>query len=120
MIKAKMAALDPAGNRVAARRLVNFGARVESLQAGASKDVLVIDLNCHGCKILCDSPLREETTFWLKLPDQEARRTHVVWSTDTEAGCEFATPFTEGQLEASRGRVPLSRTGRSAILGLGQ
>lgn len=116
MIRAKVARLDASETRHAARRLVNFGARVGSDLAGGSQDVLVVDLSTNGCKIHGGN-LEPGAAVWLKLPDQEARRAHVIWSNDRESGCEFTIPFSEAELIVSRTPPPRSPTGRRTTFG---
>jgi hypothetical protein len=117
MIRAKIARLDQADTRLAARRLVNFGVRVGSAEAGGSHDVLVIDLSAVGCRLQSAGGLEAGTALWLKLPDHEARRVHVVWSRGDEAGCEFAAPLYEGELKGTRAVSPRPVAGRRADFG---
>ena len=118
MIPAKIARLDASENRVAARRLVNFGARVGSKRAGGSGEVIVVELSPAGCKILCRCAPEEGEALWLKLPGCEARRVSVIWSRGAEAGCEFATPFSEPEMEAMRALAARPRGARRSSFGL--
>lgn len=114
MIHAKIASLDQRDNRAAARRLVNFGARMGRGAAADSHNVVVVDLSAEGCRLLlCGARIAEGSVLWIKLPDQEARRIHVVWTRDGEAGCEFSQPLTEDELGSARPRHPLTGIRRS-------
>lgn len=117
MIHAKVAPLDPGDSRLAARRLVNFGARLRAGSSGDSQDVVVVDLSAEGCKLLlCGSGVAEGIALWIKLPGQEARRMHVVWVRDGEAGCEFAEPLGEAEKDACRKPLlPLAQRRRTSF-----
>jgi hypothetical protein len=118
MIHAQIAAIDPAGNRVAARRLVNFGARVRSGQAGGSRGVLVIDLSPGGCKLLNAGDLDAGIALWIKLPGLEARRLHVVWNQADELGCEFSEPLDDDDMAACRAAPQPAGKRRRPVFGL--
>lgn len=118
MIHAHIAAIDPAGNRVAARRLVNFGARVRSGETGGSRSVVVVDLSPDGCKLLGADDVGEGIALWIKLPGLEARRLHVVWSRAGEAGCAFSEPLRDGEIAACRAPRQPGGAARRGVFGL--
>lgn len=119
MINAMIAPLDPADSRVAARRLVNFGARVRSGKAGGSQTVVVADLSADGCRLLLrGAHVEEGAALWLKLPGIEARRTSVVWCSDSEAGCEFMQPLTRDEIADTRPVRPQRRDGQRSPFGV--
>ena len=55
----------------------------------------VANISTSDCQLSdCDLPAKAE--IWLRLPEMEPLRAHVVWSADGRAGCEFYRPLTHG------------------------
>lgn len=97
-MKARIADLAPVDDRVARRRLVNFGARVREANAG-ELDVTVLDLSAGGCKLTPPHHLEVGRVFWLRLSGLEARHCEVIWIDGLEAGCEFSQPLSSREID---------------------
>ena len=98
LIKAELSQLPITDGRKAERRIVNLAAALR--EAGAvTVPVQVIDISPGGFKICTDRPLEEGAEVWLKLPGFEAKRSHVVWIKDGEAGCEFESELHQAELQ---------------------
>ena len=107
LIKAELSQLPITDGRKAERRVVNLAAALR--EAGAVTNVVtVIDISTGGFKIESDHPLAQGTEVWLKLPGFEAKRSHVIWSNGTEAGCEFETEMHPAELQILTAPAPRS------------
>ena len=98
-MQARIADLAPVDDRLARRRLVNFGGRVRADDRGGA-DVTVLDLSSRGCRLSPPHHLEQGLVFWLKLVDLEARQCEVVWVDARSAGCEFSIPLSEQEVES--------------------
>ena len=96
-INAELSKLPIDDGRKAERRIVNLAAALR--EAGAvTVPVQVIDISTGGYKIQSSAPVEEGSEVWLKLPGFEAKRSHVVWVKENEAGCEFETELHPAEL----------------------
>lgn len=98
-MQARIADLAPVDDRVARRRLVNFGARMRAPDAHGL-DVTVVDLSPGGCKVTPPHHLEVGRVFWLKLSDLEARHCEVIWIDGDNAGCEFSQPLSAKEMDS--------------------
>ena len=97
-MQGRIADLAAPDQRVARRRLVNFGGRLREAEAAAS-EVTVLDLSAGGCRLTPTHQLEVGRVFWLKLSDLEARHCEVLWIEGGKAGCEFSNPLTAEELD---------------------
>lgn len=105
LIKAELSQLPISDGRKAERRMVNLAAALRE-EGAITNQVTVIDISTGGFKVDTDHPLAEGTEVWLKLPGFEAKRSHVVWSKDKEAGCEFETEMHPAELQILTSPAP--------------
>lgn len=98
-INAELSKLPISDGRKAERRIVNIAAALRE-EGATTAPVVVLDLSPGGFKVHSDTPLEEGSEVWLKLPGFEAKRSHVVWVKDEEAGCEFENELHPGELES--------------------
>ena len=97
-INAELSQLPITDGRKAERRIVNLAAALR--EAGATTTtVQVLDIAIGGFKVQSAVPLHEGSEVWLKIPGFEAKRSHVVWAKENEAGCEFETELHPAELE---------------------
>jgi hypothetical protein len=97
-INAELSQLPITDGRKAERRIVNLAAALRE-EGAVTNQVRVVDISAGGFKIEAQHPLEEGAEVWLKLPGFEAKRSHVVWVKDKEAGCEFETDMHPAELE---------------------
>jgi len=97
-INAELSTLPINDGRKAERRILNIAAALRE-EGATTAAVLVIDISPGGFKLQTEGPLEEGSEVWLKLPGFEARRSHVVWSRDKEAGCEFESELHPADIE---------------------
>ena len=98
-INAELSQLPIDDGRKAERRIVNLAAALR--EAGATTvPVQVLDISPGGFKVHSSAPLEEGSEVWLKLPGFEAKRSHVVWAKENEAGCEFESDLHPAELES--------------------
>ena len=98
-INAELSKLPISDGRKAERRIVNLAAAMRE-EGATTYAVQVIDISTGGYKVASQSAIEEGAEVWLKMPGLEAKRSHVVWVKDGEAGCEFETDLHPAQLEA--------------------
>ena len=98
-INAELSKLPISEGRKAERRIVNLAAALRE-EGATTTTVQVLDLSPGGYKVQTSTPLEEGAEVWLKLPGFEAKRSHVIWSKDNEAGCEFESELHPAELEA--------------------
>jgi hypothetical protein len=97
-INAELSKLPITDGRKAERRIVNLAAALR--EAGATTTpVQVLDISAGGYKVQTDAHLEEGSEVWLKIPGSEAKRGHVVWTKENEAGCEFESELHPAELE---------------------
>lgn len=97
-INAELSKLPITDGRKAERRIVNLAAALRE-EGASTTPVQVLDLSPGGFKVHSESPLEEGSEVWLKLPGFEAKRSHVVWVKEKEAGCEFENELHPAELQ---------------------
>ena len=105
LIKAELSQLPISDGRKAERRMVNLAAALRE-EGAVTNSVTVIDISTGGFKVYTDHPLEEGSEVWLKLPGFEAKRSHVKWSKDSEAGCEFEAEMHPAELQIITAPAP--------------
>jgi hypothetical protein len=104
-INAELSQLPITDGRKAERRIVNLAAALR--EAGATTaQVQVVDIAVGGFKVETSGALEEGAEVWLKLPGFEAKRSHVIWVKENQAGCEFETELHPAELEAMVAPAP--------------
>ena len=113
-MRGRIADLAGTDQRLARRRLVNFGGRLREAEARDS-EVTILDLSPNGCRLTPPRHLEVGRVFWLKLSDLEARHCDVLWIEGGEVGCDFSNPLTTEELDLlcapSRRIVPTETRG---------
>ena len=104
-INAELSQLPISDGRKAERRIVNLAAALRE-EGATTAPVLVLDIAVGGFKVQTDSRLEEGAEVWLKLPGFEAKRSHVIWVKEDQAGCEFETEIHPAELEAMVAPAP--------------
>ena len=104
-INAELSQLPISDGRKAERRMVNLAAALRE-EGARTAPVQVLDIAVGGFKVESRTPFEEGTEVWLKLPGFEAKRSHVVWVKEDQAGCEFETELHPAELEAMVAPVP--------------
>jgi hypothetical protein len=104
-INAELSQLPITDGRKAERRIVNLAAALRE-EGARTVTVQVLDIAVGGFKVETSSPLDEGAEVWLKLPGFEAKRSHVVWVKEDQAGCEFETELHPAELEAMVAPAP--------------
>ena len=97
-INAELSQLPISEGRKAERRIVNLAAALRE-EGASTSPVQVLDLSPGGYKVHSETPLEEGAEVWLKLPGFEAKRSHVVWVKEKEAGCEFENELHPAELQ---------------------
>lgn len=98
-INAELSQIPITDGRKAVRRIVNIAAALR--EDGARKHpIVILDISTGGFKCECPEPCEDGAEVWLKLPGFEAKRSRVVWTRGSEAGCEFETPLHQSEIEA--------------------
>jgi len=95
--------------------------RRKSIRAGVAMEVeidgntfsrgicRVIDISRFGARVLTYSPLEHKSSVGIALPGFLVRKAEVVWVSDLESGCQFATPLTKLELEELLARYGIKR-----------
>ena len=113
-IRGRIAELAGADQRLARRRLVNFGGRLREAETRES-EVTIVDLSANGCRLTPPRNLAVGRVFWLKLADLEARHCDVLWIEGEQVGCEFSNALTDEEIDLlcapSRRVVPTETRG---------
>jgi hypothetical protein len=104
-INAELSQLPITDGRKAERRIVNLAAALRE-EGATTSPVQVLDIAVGGFKVQSSSVLHEGSEVWLKLPGFEAKRSHVVWVKENEAGCEFENELHPAELEAMVAPAP--------------
>jgi hypothetical protein len=108
-INAELSQLPITDGRKAERRVVNLAAALRE-EGAVTNQVQVIDVSEGGFKVTGQSLPEEGAEVWLKMPGFEAKRSHVIWKREDEAGCEFETGMHPAELAALT--APPPRRGR--------
>ena len=104
-INAELSQLPITDGRKAERRIVNIAAALR--EEGAKRHpVVILDISTGGFKCECPEAAEEGSEVWLKLPGFEAKRSRVVWTRGSEAGCEFETPLHPSEIETMVAPAP--------------
>ena len=97
MLAAEMSVLPVGEARKSLRRIVNIAAALREEEATTSRAV-VLDISVGGCRLQTEGAIKAGGEVWLKLPGLETRRSRIVWTDGTLAGCEFEMPLHAGEL----------------------
>ena len=108
-INAELSQLPITDGRKAERRMVNLAAALRE-EGAVTNQVQVIDISIGGYKVTGKELPEDGAEVWLKMPGFDAKRSHVVWKREDEAGCEFETEMHPAELEAMT--APAPRRGR--------
>lgn len=98
MLAAELSVLPANEARKAPRRIVNLAAALREEGASVSS-ASVLDVSTGGCRLQTEAAVEAGAQVWLKLPGLETKRSRIVWTQGTLAGCEFDTPLHEADVE---------------------
>jgi hypothetical protein len=89
---------DTGERRGGDRNTVNFAGRITTRDQWRAV-CRITDLSRTGARLRTYSALEEGATIWVRLPGVEQRTATIMWADDFAAGCHFADPLSDTELD---------------------